>query len=56
MGMFSYVYYTNLIRIDVITVASVLQIVVNGLSREEQFQLLGDLKRLIDAKETPAVI
>jgi phosphatidate cytidylyltransferase len=55
MGMFSYVYYTNLIRVDVVTVASVLQIVANGLSREEQFQLLGDLKRLLGAKETPAV-
>lgn len=47
MGMFSYVYYSNLIRVNEITVASVMQAIVNGLSRDEQMQLLGELKRLI---------
>lgn len=52
MGMFSYVYYTNLIRVSLITVASVLQMAVNGLTREEQIQLVSDLQALL-AKETP---
>jgi phosphatidate cytidylyltransferase len=55
MGIFSYVYYTNLIRINDVTVSSVLQIVINGLSRDEQLQLLDELKRII-VREAPASV
>lgn len=55
MGMFSYVYYSNVIRVDMVTVASVLQLVVNGLSRDEQLQLINDLQRFVSSKERPSV-
>ena len=47
MGMFSYVYYSNLIRVHAVTVGSVLQMIANGLSVEDQQQLLEDLTRLV---------
>jgi uncharacterized protein (DUF433 family) len=47
MGMFAYVYYSNLIRVSDITVSSVLQMVRNGLTREEQIELVADLNRLL---------
>ena len=45
--MFSYVYYTTIIRVSDITVASVLQMIRNGLTRDEQLELLASLNRLI---------
>jgi len=47
MGMFAYVYYSNLIRVSDITVASVLQMVRNGLTREEQIELVANLNKLL---------
>jgi hypothetical protein len=47
MGMFAYVYYSNLIRVSDITVASVLQMIRNGLTREEQIELLANLNKLL---------
>jgi phosphatidate cytidylyltransferase len=47
MGLWAYVYYSNLIRVNEITVASVLQVIRSGLTREEQFELLGNLNRLL---------
>lgn len=47
MGMFAYVYYTNVIRENEVTVASILQLVVNGLSRDEQLDLFRKLGKLV---------
>jgi phosphatidate cytidylyltransferase len=50
MGVFTYVYYTSLIRQHNVTVGSVLQTVVSGLTTEEQLQLIADLKRYIEGQ------
>ncbi|PVG02509.1 hypothetical protein CPB86DRAFT_725686 [Serendipita vermifera] len=55
MGIFSYVYYTNLLRVNDITVSSILQLVINGLTREEQLQLLSELKRIV-VRDAPASV
>ncbi|KIM29659.1 hypothetical protein M408DRAFT_67267 [Serendipita vermifera MAFF 305830] len=47
MGLWAYTYYTNLIRVSDVTVASVLQLVQNGLTRDEQMELLAALNRLL---------
>jgi phosphatidate cytidylyltransferase len=52
MGMFSYVYYSNLIRVHAVTIGSVLQTIVNGLSTEDQRLLLEDLSRLLEGRST----
>ncbi|KDQ21796.1 hypothetical protein BOTBODRAFT_99198 [Botryobasidium botryosum FD-172 SS1] len=48
MGMFAYVYYSSLIRTHNVTVGSVLETIVSGLTVEEQKELLLDLKRYLD--------
>lgn len=48
MGMFSYVYYSALVREHHVTVGSVLQTVVSNLSVGEQIELFNDLKRYLD--------
>ena len=48
MGMFSYVYYSALVREHHVTVGSVLQTVVSNLSVEEQIELFHDLRRYLD--------
>lgn len=50
MGMFTYVYYTSLIRQNHVTVGSVLQLVVSGLTVQEQLELIGDLKRYLEGQ------
>lgn len=52
MGMFGYVYYSNLIRVHAVTVGSVLQTIVNGLSTEDQWLLVEDLTRLLEGRST----
>lgn len=47
MGVFTYVYYTSLIRENRVTVGSVLQTAVSGLTVEEQIQLIRDLTRYL---------
>lgn len=44
MGVFTYVYYSSLIRDLHVTVGSVLQTIVKGLSTGEQLELIADLK------------
>lgn len=44
MGVFTYVYYTSLVRDHHVTVGSVLQTIITGLTVEEQMELLGGLK------------
>jgi phosphatidate cytidylyltransferase len=48
MGVFTYVYYTSLIRTSGVTVGGVLQTIVSGLSTEEQLVLIADLRRYLD--------
>ncbi|WWC87060.1 uncharacterized protein L201_001945 [Kwoniella dendrophila CBS 6074] len=50
MGLFSYVYYSSLIRIQYITVGSIMQTVVTSLSASEQLELLADLKRFLEGQ------
>jgi phosphatidate cytidylyltransferase len=48
MGMFSYVYYSALIREHHATVGSVLQTIVSSLAVDEQIELFLDLKRYLE--------
>lgn len=50
MGMFSYVYFSTTIREHHVTIGSILQAAVSGLSIEEQLQLYTDLKRYLEAR------
>ena len=50
MGMFSYVYYSSLIRVHTVTVGSVLQTIASSLTFEDQLVLLADLKRLVEGQ------
>lgn len=47
MGIFAYVYYSSLIRIQNVTVGSIIQTVVTSLTLDEQVALMGDLKRYL---------
>jgi len=53
MGVFTYVYYSSLIRENRVTVGSVLQTVVSGLTIEEQIQLIRDLTRYLTNQGIP---
>lgn len=53
MGMFTYVYYTSLIREHHVTVGSLLQMIVSGLTVQEQLELMADLKRYIEGQGIP---
>ena len=44
MGVFTYVYYSSLIREHHVTVGSILQMIVSGLTVQEQLELMADLK------------
>ena len=44
MGVFAAVYYSSLVRVHHVTVGSVLQVVVNSLTTEEQLKLVADLQ------------
>ena len=50
MGVFIYVYYTSLIREHNVTVGSVLQTIVSGLTIDEQLELMDDLKRYLEGQ------
>lgn len=43
MGVFTYVYYSSLIRQDLVTAGAVLQLIVSGLSVTDQIALYKDL-------------
>lgn len=47
MGVFTYVYYSSLIREHHVTVGSILQTIVSGLTMDEQLELLADLKKYL---------
>ncbi|KAK6903909.1 hypothetical protein I203_107420 [Kwoniella mangroviensis CBS 8507] len=54
MGLFSYVYYSSLIRIQYVTVGSIMQTVVTSLTAGEQLELLADLKRFLEGQGVKA--
>jgi len=47
MGVFTYVYYSSLIRVSGVTVGGVLQMIVSGLTVDEQLALIQDLTRYL---------
>ena len=49
MGIFTYVYYSSLIRQNHVSVGSVLQTIVSGLTLPEQLELMADLKRYLES-------
>lgn len=49
MGIFTTVYYSSLIREHHVSVGSLLQAIVSGLTVEEQLQLIGDLKLYLES-------
>lgn len=50
MGVFTYVYYSSFIREHHVTVGSILQMIVSGLSVEEQLELMRDLKKYMQGQ------
>ncbi|KAI0786672.1 cytidylyltransferase family-domain-containing protein [Abortiporus biennis] len=50
MGVFTYVYYSSLIRQHNVTVGSVLQTIVSGLTIAEQLELMKDLKGYLESQ------
>ncbi|KAI6121735.1 cytidylyltransferase family-domain-containing protein [Pisolithus sp. B1] len=50
MGVFTYVYYSSFIREHHVTVGSILQMIVSGLSVEEQMELMRDLKKYMQGQ------
>lgn len=48
MGVFTYVYYSSLIREHHVTVGAILQTIVSGLTVEEQLELIADLRRYLE--------
>jgi len=50
MGLFAYVYYSSMIRIQYVNVGSLLQTAVVSLTTEEQLELLVDLKRFLEGQ------
>ncbi|KAG6375393.1 phosphatidate cytidylyltransferase [Boletus reticuloceps] len=50
MGVFTYVYYSSLIREHNVTVGSILQMIVSGLTIEEQLELMRDLKKYMQGR------
>ncbi|KAI0675415.1 cytidylyltransferase family-domain-containing protein [Trametes maxima] len=50
MGVFTYVYYSSLIRDNHVTVGSILQTIVSGLTLAEQLELMADLKHYLESQ------
>jgi len=50
MGVFTYVYYSSLIRVHQVTVGGILQTVVSGLTVEQQLELIRDLKSYLEGQ------
>jgi len=50
MGVFAYFYYTSLVRIDAVSVAGLMDTIVNHLSSEDQHILLRELRSYLGAK------
>jgi phosphatidate cytidylyltransferase len=50
MGVFTYVYYSSVIREHHVTVGSVLQVIVSGLTTQEQVELYNNLKMYLHSQ------
>jgi len=50
MGVFTYVYYSSLIRQHHVSVGSILQMIVSGLTPGQQLELMADLKRYLEGQ------
>ena len=50
MGIFTYVYYSSLVKVHHVTVGHVLQLIVSGLTLDEQIELMGDFKRYLEGR------
>ena len=50
MAVFTYVYYSSLIRESHVTVGSLLQMIVSGLTVQEQLELIADLRRYLEGQ------
>lgn len=50
MGVFTYVYYSSLIRQNHASVGSILQMIVSGLTPQQQLELMADLKRYLEGQ------
>jgi phosphatidate cytidylyltransferase len=50
MGVFTYVYYSSLIREHNVTVGSILQTIVSGLTVDDQLELIMDLKKYLEGQ------
>lgn len=50
MGVFTYVYYSSLIRVHQVTVGGILQTVVSGLTVEQQLELIRDLRSYLEGQ------
>ncbi|OCH93762.1 hypothetical protein OBBRIDRAFT_789959 [Obba rivulosa] len=50
MGVFTYVYYSSLIRQHHVSVGELLQQIVSGLTVEQQLELISDLKRYLEGQ------
>lgn len=50
MGVFTYVYYSSLIREHHVTVGTILQTIVSGLTVDEQIELVADLHRYLETQ------
>jgi phosphatidate cytidylyltransferase len=50
MGVFTTVYYSSLIREHHVTVGSLLETIVSGLTVDEQLQLVADLRRYLEGQ------
>lgn len=48
MGMFAYVYYSSNVRVHRVTVGSVMQAIVSGLTPAEQLRVFNDLKYYLE--------
>lgn len=50
MGVFTYVYYSSLVKEHHVTVGSVLQLIVSGLTLDEQLELMADFRRYLEGR------
>jgi phosphatidate cytidylyltransferase len=50
MGVFTYVYYSSLVREHHVTVGGILQAIVSGLTVDEQLALIQDLRRYLEGQ------
>ena len=50
MGVFTYVYYSSLVKEHHLTVGSILQLIVSGLTLDEQLELMQDFKKYLEGR------